>query len=191
MPRQIAGAEVCEMCATPIDERHPHLVDMRDRRLLCACRACHMLFVPDGAAQGRYRAVGTRVAALPRSLIDGPQFDALQIPIGLAFLFFNSATNRVEAFYPGAAGATQSELSMDAWTMLVSEEPLLQTMQPDIEAALVYRRRGGTSEAYVVPIDACYELVALVRMAWQGFDGGDDARERIEGFFARIRGQCA
>ena len=190
-PVKVAADEVCEICMTPIGEQHPHLVDVHDRRLLCACRGCYLLFVPKGAAQGRYRAVGDRCAPLPPSLLSGPHWEALQIPIGLAFFFHNSATNRIAAFYPGAGGATESELSLDAWESLTREEPLIAAMEADVEAVLVYRRREGEAEAYVVPVDACYELVAIVRMAWQGFDGGDAVRERIEAFFAGIRERCA
>lgn len=186
-----ATQDMCDICATPIEPNHSHLVDVRDRRLLCSCYACHMLFVPQGAAQGRYRAVGDRYAELPKATFTGAHWDALQIPIGLAFFFQNSASKRIAAFYPGAGGATESELSMEAWDRIASEEPLLASMQPDVEAALVYRRRDGDGEAYIVPIDRCYELVALVRMSWQGFDGGDQERERIDEFFAQIRERCA
>lgn len=186
----VVADEVCEICATPIGEMHDHLVDVRDRRLLCACYACHMLFVPQGAAQGRYRAVGRRYAAISAGTFAGPHWDALQIPIGLAFFFFNSAAQRVAGFYPGAAGATESELPLGAWEDVARENPLIASMQPDVEATLVYRRRDESVEGYIVPVDACYELVALVRMYWQGFDGGDEARERIEAFFARVKERC-
>jgi hypothetical protein len=39
----------------------------------------------------------------------------------------------------------------------------------------------------VVPIDACYELVGLVRMHWKGFDGGEEAWAAIGGFFDAVR----
>lgn len=183
-------AEVCEICATPIGEQHHHLVDVRQRRLLCSCYACHMLFVPKGAAQGRYLAVGERFAALPAATFSAPHWDALQIPIGLAFFFNNSATGRINAFYPGAGGATESELALEAWEALADHEPLVAAVRPDVEAILVYRRRDDTSEGYIVPIDACYELVALVRMHWSGFDGGDDVHRSIDDFFERVKERC-
>lgn len=193
-PEPVEGVSVsdqCDICATPVAPEHSHLVDVRDRRLLCSCRACYLLFVPQGAAQGRYRAVGERYAALDPATFNGPHWDALQIPIGLAFFFHNSATQRVAALYPGAAGATESELPLEAWNDLAGAEPVIASMQPDTEAALVYRRRGEEAQAYVVPIDTCYELVAIVRMSWQGFDGGGEAHERIDEFFARIKERCA
>ncbi len=184
-----ASAEICEVCAVPIGAAHGHLVDLRDRRLLCACRPCYLLFVPSGAANGRYRAVGDRFIRLDNAFGD-LRWEALQIPIGLAFFFFNSETERVSAFYPGPGGATESLLPMDAWNGLAKEDSVLREMRADVEAALVYRRRDGRADAYLVPIDACYELVGIVRTTWQGFDGGDDARARIDAFFAGILERC-
>jgi hypothetical protein len=57
---------------------------------------------------------------------------------------------------------------------------------PDVEALLV-RRAGEGFECFLVPIDACYELVGLVRMHWKGFDGGEEAWEAIDGFFDAVR----
>jgi len=182
--------EVCEICAAPIATEHGHLVDLRDRRLLCACRPCFLLFVPQGAASGRYRAVGDRYVHLAQNAFAPARWEALQIPIGLAFFFFNSDLNRISAFYPGPAGATQSELSLDAWDSLAGDEPVLATMVADVEATLVFQHKDGTLEAYLVPIDACYELVGIVRTTWKGFEGGDDAHNRIDEFFSRIRERC-
>ncbi len=41
-----------------------------------------------------------------------------------------------------------------------------------------------------MPIDRCYELVGLVRMYWKGFDGGTEAHEAIDEFFATIRARA-
>jgi hypothetical protein len=41
-------------------------------------------------------------------------------------------------------------------------------------------------EAHVVPIDRCYELVGLLRTAWRGFDGGQEARAVLDAFFADL-----
>jgi hypothetical protein len=37
-----------------------------------------------------------------------------------------------------------------------------------------------------VPIDRCYELVGVLRRVWRGFDGGQEARALIDGFFADV-----
>ncbi len=41
-------------------------------------------------------------------------------------------------------------------------------------------------QCFLVPIDACYELAGRLRQVWRGFDGGQDARAEIAGFFARV-----
>ena len=89
-----------------------------------------------------------------------------------------------------AAGATESQLSLDAWEQLAREIPLIASMRPDIEAVLVYRDRERHVEAYLVPIDVCYELTGLVRTSWEGIDGGDRSRAALDHFFAKIRERC-
>jgi hypothetical protein len=39
----------------------------------------------------------------------------------------------------------------------------------------------------MVPLDLCYELVALVRQTWHGIDGGDAARAELDRYFERLR----
>jgi hypothetical protein len=176
----------CELCALPVEEVHGHVVDTADRRLLCTCYACGLLFDTGDAGRARFKAVPKRYARIPAPLFSEAQWEALGIPIGLAFFFENSATEHVVAFYPGAGGATESELPLDAWAELRNREPLIASMQSDVEAVLVYRPRGCEARSYVVPIDACYELVGIVRSKWQGIYGGDDLNGSIEQFFARI-----
>ena len=179
-----AAAQQCELCAGPLGAAHGHVVDTADRRLLCTCTPCSMLFT--GSTRGRLRAVPKRYAVVPSPLFSDAQWDALGIPIGLAFFFENSKNHRVIAFYPGPAGATESELPLDAWSELRAREPLIASMQPDIEAALVYRLRGRKLASFLVPIDVCYELVGLVRSKWTGISGGDEVHEAIDRFFARV-----
>ena len=63
---------------------------------------------------------------------------------------------------------------------------MLAGLTPDVEALLVYKRPQGF-EGYVVPIDACYGLVGIVRRHWKGFQGGEEAWQAIEGFFGDLR----
>jgi hypothetical protein len=176
----------CDLCAVPLDDEHGHVVDTADRRLLCSCYACSLLFTQPGAARGRFRTVPRRYAAIPAPLFSDAQWEALGIPIGLAFFFENSENQRVIAFYPGPAGATESQLPLVAWHELREREPLIAGMEPDVEAALVYRPRGAQARSYVVPIDACYELVGLVRSKWDGIGGGDAVHDAIENFFTAV-----
>ena len=183
--RAESGAdERCEMCGVAIDDDHRHVVDLAKRSLMCVCRPCGLLFVSDGAGGDRFRAVPERYARLDADL-DAP-WDLMDIPVGIAFFFVNSALGRVAALYPSPAGATESLLPLEAWPDLATRHPLLATLAPDVEALLL-RRMRGIHESFIVPIDACYELAGLVRRRWKGFDGGEEAARAIDGFFDRIR----
>ncbi|GAC1304992.1 MAG: DUF5947 family protein [Vulcanimicrobiaceae bacterium] len=184
-PVAAAPGERCDFCALPIGPGHAHLVDTKARRIMCGCRPCAITFQPDGAALGRFKLVPERFARVDDLALDDATWDALQIPIGLAFFLHNSTDGAFTAFYPGPAGATESELPLDAWQTIAERHPVLSTLRADVEA-IVLRRRGATTDCYLVPIDAAYELVGLIRSRWRGFDGGDDARAGIDAFFDGI-----
>lgn len=185
-PPEPAG-ERCEMCSESIAEEHQHVVNVAARQLMCVCRACYLLFT-DSGAELRYRAVPDRYLALRDFALDRRGWEALQIPVGVAFFFTNSALQRTVAFYPGPAGATESELDLDAWNAIAAD-PRVALLADDVEALLVRVPEDDESaqpQTYLVPIDACYEFVGRLRMLWRGFDGGQQAREFIDGFFAQI-----
>jgi hypothetical protein len=191
-----AASERCEVCGAEIGAGHGHLVNVPTRTLLCVCRPCYLVFTHDGAGRARFRAVPQRYRSLPGFEAARDRWEALQLPTGLAFFFRNSATGQATAFYPSPAGATESELPLDAWDALTSAVPLLFTLAPDVEALLVrtgppspLRGFGGARamEALIVPVDACYELVGRIRRAWRGFQGGDEVWAEIDNFFIRAR----
>ena len=192
-PRDIPRpGEVCELCAVPIPDEHGHMVDLQARNLMCACRGCYLLFVTDGAGGSHFRSVPDRYVAFADFELSPEQWDNLQIPVSVAFFFLNSSLNRVAAFYPGPAGATESELPLDTWAEVVEANPQLGTLQPDVEAFLVRSKphRSGT-ECFIVPIDACYELVGHLRTLWRGFDGGREANAKIDEFFDGVRARAS
>ncbi|MEY2553946.1 MAG: hypothetical protein QOC57_1806 [Ilumatobacteraceae bacterium] len=186
--------ERCELCAELIPDEHGHVVDLESRALMCACRPCYLVFAPQGAGGNRFRAVPERYLSFPEFSLTPGQWDAMQIPVGVAFFFVNSALDHVAAFYPGPAGATESLLSLDSWDEIVAANPDLGTLQPDVEAFLVRsaeRREGtGVAECYLVPIDVCYELVGELRRLWRGFDGGTEAHAALDAFFGRVRSKA-
>ncbi len=178
------------MCAQSIGEEHQHVVNLESRGLMCTCRGCYLLFTAEHAEM-RYRAVPDRYLSFPEFTFGSAEWDDLQIPVGLAFLFHNSVQNRTIAFYPGPAGATESELRLDAWARILAANPQFGHLRADVEALLL---RGPDHEhdgfsAYVVPIDTCYELVGRLRSLWRGFDGGAEARTALEEFFAMVEGR--
>jgi hypothetical protein len=174
------------MCSADIPEEHPHLVNLETRALLCACRSCFLLFTREGAAGGKVRAVPDRYLYDPSFPITPEQWDELQIPVGVAFLFRNSAQGRTVAFYPSPGGATESLLDVEAWEARVAAHPAFADVEPDVEA-LIVRRIEDRFECYLAPIDACYRLVGLVRARWKGFDGGQEVREELDRFFQDLR----
>src|SRR5262249_3980603 len=113
------------------------------------------------------------------------EWDALGIPIGLAFFFYSTPENRVIALYPGPAGPTESLLPLDAWPGIVGHNPELWELVPDVQALLV-NRLTGFREYYAAPIDRCYALAGLIRTHWHGIAGGPEAWEAIGGFFANL-----
>jgi hypothetical protein len=185
-----AAGERCEMCSELIADEHQHVVNVAGRQLMCVCRACYLLFT-DTDAELRYRAVPDRYLAFPDCALDRRTWETLQIPVGVAFFFNNSALLRTVAFYPGPAGACESELDLDAWKALRVADPRVRLLNDDVEALLVRVPESPDGEfaqpqSYLVPIDACYEFVGRLRMLWRGFDGGQEARQFIDDFFARI-----
>lgn len=60
-------------------------------------------------------------------------------------------------------------------------------MRADVEALIVHIVPGEqVPRCFIVPIDACYELVGRLRKVWRGFDGGQDAHAEITEFFRTV-----
>jgi len=177
--------ERCEMCSETIADEHQHVVNVEGRQLMCVCRGCYLLFT-DTDAELRYRAVPDRYLAFPDFAFDRRRWEALQIPVGLAFFFHNSALDRTVGFYPGPAGATESLLDLESWDEIVRDNPVLKEMEADTQALLVNRVKGER-EYYLVPIDECYRLVGLIRAYWHGLSGGAEVWDEIEKFFAELK----
>jgi hypothetical protein len=199
------------MCHDALDERHGHVVEIEQRSIVCACRACYLLFISEGAAGGRYRSVPERIRHDPARPLADADWSELQIPVRMAFFFRNSVLGRVVAGYPSPGGMTECELDLAAWDRLAAAYPLLGAMTPDVEAIFVSRGAEGSgaegsgadgsgaegsgaegsgaegSEAFLLPIDECYALVGELRMRWQGFDGGAEARASIAAFLDGLR----
>jgi hypothetical protein len=174
------------MCAQPIGPEHRHLLDLRDRRLLCSCRPCSILFDRPAEVERRYRLLPEDVRRVEGFDLGEPLWQSLRIPVDLAFFFHSSTAERVTAFYPGALGAVESQLALESWTELVSRNPVLAGLEPDVEALLVDRTRDAR-EHWLVPVDRCYELVGIIRTYWHGISGGDDVRPRVDAFFDELR----
>jgi len=187
--RPAATVERCELCSLELAPEHEHLLDPLSRRLVCSCTACAMLF--DLQADVKFRRVPRRVRFLTNFHLTDAQWDGLFIPINMAFFFHSTPAGKIVALYPSPAGATESTLALDTWGEIVDSNPILATMQPDVEALLVKRlSRGdgsGSAEYYLAPIDQCYKLVGLLRANWQGLSGGSQVWQALATFFEQLR----
>lgn len=188
-PRQV---EQCELCSAKLRTEHPHLIELTQRKLLCACDACALLF--SGRAGAKYKRVPRDARLLSNFHITDAEWDGLLIPINLAFFFQNSLNSRVSAFYPSPAGATESLLPLESWTSIVQANPVLNQLEPDVEALLVNRvgqaRGSAPPQYYIVPIDACYKLVGLIRIHWRGLSGGTEVWQQVGNFFGELRAKA-
>lgn len=191
--RRKAPEERCELCGAGVAEEHEHLLEPANRRLVCACQACAILFSGDHGQQ--YKRVPTRVRFLPDFQMTDAQWDSLLVPINMAFFYESSTAGRVMAIYPSPAGATESLLPLETWEQIVENNPHLRSMQPDVEALLVNRlgeRRGfAVNQYYLLPIDQCFKLVGLVRMHWSGLSGGEELWQALATWFAALTARAS
>ena len=161
-------------------------MDRQEHGIRCACRPCYLLFTHSGAGGKRHRAVPDRYLHAPSFTLGATLWESIGIPVRMAFLFRNSVLDTAVAFYPSPAGATESLLPLGTWTEMLESNAELATILPDVEALLINKNDEGF-ECFLAPIDACYELVGLVRLHWRGFDGGTEAWDAINGFFESLR----
>ncbi|MHB8691188.1 MAG: DUF5947 family protein [Solirubrobacteraceae bacterium] len=180
--------ERCDLCNTTVPDDHRHLLHLVERQIVCACEACWALRSGDP----EYRPTGMRTLWLEGFQCDDESWGSFQIPIGLAFFMRSSVGDRghpVVAFYPSPAGATESELSLEAWDAFVALNPLLGDLEPDAEA-LVVNRLSGAGQYLIAPIDDCYALVGLIKSRWEGISGGSALSEAVPEFFETMRGRA-
>lgn len=174
--------ERCEICNARIPDDHRHLLHLVERRIVCSCEACWGLHSGDP----EYRPAGMRTAWLSNFDCPDDVWAGLRIPIGLAFFLRSGVTGGIVAFYPSPAGATESELALDAWEALAARNPVLHDLETDAEALIA--NRLGTPHQYVIaPIDDCYRLVGMIKSRWEGISGGAALETAVPEFFAGLR----
>lgn len=174
--------ERCEICNARIPQDHRHLLHLEDRRIVCSCEACWGLHSGDP----EYRPAGMRTVWLTDFDCSDELWSGLRIPIGLAFFLRSGATGGMVAFYPSPAGATESELGLDAWDALVARNPILDDLETDAEA-LIANRLSTPPEYVIAPVDECYRLVGMIKSRWEGISGGAALETAVPEFFASLR----
>jgi hypothetical protein len=185
---KVDNSEHCGLCRQALAPQHDHLLDPKTRRLVCSCQACAILF-NNPAAQ--YKRVPRRIRFITDADISDAEWDALMIPIGIAFFVKQTMgehdEHRTAAYYPSPAGPVESLLSLEAWQELVSRSPALDRLESDVEALLVNR---AARESFVLPIDECYRLVGVMRTHWKGLSGGAEVWREIQLFFAEMKARA-
>jgi hypothetical protein len=181
------AVERCELCGTALDAVHPHLLERSNRRIVCGCEACSILF--SDRDDGRYLRIPRRARSLAGFSFTDLEWEALTIPINLAF-FFRDSAGGINALYPSPAGAIESQLPMTALAERFASARELQAMKPEVEALLV-NRIGGTNRYMIVPIDECFRLVGLIRAHWRGLSGGKEVWVAVAEFFEQLERNAA
>lgn len=177
--------ERCDLCAEPVPGAHRHLLEAEARRVHCVCRACSILFDRTAAAMGHLRLIPERRLRLSDFQVTDEDWQRLGVPVGLAYLTVPASGGPASAWYPGPAGAIDAQVEWAAWDPLCRQNPVLETLEPEVEALLVNRIRPETAPAryYLAPIDECFRLVGIVRTCWRGLTGGTRVWEEVERFF--------
>jgi hypothetical protein len=184
--RRRSDEEQCELCGAAIPTAHRHMLDIASRQVLCACRPCTILFDTPAAGAGKRRLIPDRYLQLDGFHLGDGEWESLNIPVGMVFVTHSSIENRPVAIYPSPMGPTESLLTLETWSEIEADNPVVKTLEPDVEALLVNRMKSAR-EYFVVPIDECYKLVGLIRVYWKGLAGGGDVWEHVDEFFAQLR----
>jgi len=175
--------EKCEFCGIGLATEHRHLLEVAKNRIACTCSPCALRF--QDVVGGRFKLIPRDVRRLSEFDMSDAEWENLALPINLAFFFYSTPQQKMNAMYPSPAGATESLLPLTAWTTLIEKNSTLTRMEADVEALLV-NRVAAKREYYIVPIDVCFELIGLIRLHWRGFSGGDKVWEEVERFFAKL-----
>lgn len=179
--------ERCDFCSLPLAPEHRHLLELSVRKVVCVCAPCALRF--ENVEGGRFRLIPREARRLDGLKLEDALWEELAIPIRLAFVFFRTPPGKMTALYPSPAGVTESLLPLTAWPEITREHPILETLQPDVEALLV-NQVAHANEAFITPIDACFELAGLIRLHWRGFTGGEAVWREIERFFSTLRAKA-
>ena len=174
----------CEMCAQEIREDHQHLFDPASRHVICGCDGCSLLF--DSGGRTKYRRIPRDTKLLENFQLPDTQWERLQIPISLGFVYRSSVASVVVAAYPSPFGLVEATVDEEPWRVIVSANAELVELREDVEALLVNRLRGQ-QDYFIAPIDRCFELAGIVRRHWQGMSGGDRVWAEVGHYLAALR----
>ena len=110
---------------------------MAPRRSVCSCGPCTMLFEKEEA--DKFMPIPRDSRPLPDFQMSDEEWESLSLPISLAFFFYDSPNEKMAAYYPSPAGATESLLPLRPWEALVTANPFPPTLQPGVETLPLHR----------------------------------------------------
>ena len=181
-PASDPEVERCDLCGAELPADHRHLLHIEERSILCACEPC----VAMRSGEGPYRTTGIRFLWLEDFDLSEELWASLRIPIGLAFFMRSSSVERIVGMYPSPAGATECELELSAWADLCAANPILDTLDEDVEG-LIVNRMSEPVQCAIAPIDECYRLVGTVKAGWEGISGGNVVERVVPAFLEELR----
>lgn len=174
--------ERCSFCGNILPSDHRHLVDLSAMKFICTCEMCMIT----NAENGKYKPLPQRYLHLEEFNISDSLWSDFLIPVNMAFFVKSTAKQGTVAYYPAPTGATESKLKMEAWNKLLEANPVLNDLNNDLEALLV-NRLGDKGRYFIVPIDSCYKLIGMIRIAWKGIFGGKEVNDIIDKFFDELK----
>src|ERR1700710_2124179 len=91
----------CDFCSVELAPDHRHLLELANRKVVCACTPCALRF--EGVIGGRFKLIPRNVRELVNFKLTDEQWANFALPINLAFFFQSSVADRVIALYPSPA----------------------------------------------------------------------------------------
>ncbi len=173
--------EKCAFCGRVLPEDHRHLVDLAAMKFMCTCEICMI----QAAETGFYKPLPNRYWKLDSFNLPDELWSDFLIPVNMAFFVMSTARKGAVAYYPAPTGATESKLKMEPWAELQQLNPVLNNLIPDLEALLI-NRLDEPGQYFMVPIDSCYKLIGMIRLAWKGIFGGKEVNIVIRKFFNEL-----
>lgn len=174
--------ENCSFCGRRLPEDHRHLVDLTVMRFMCTCEMCMITQVE----KGNFKTLPQRYLHLDAFNLPDELWADFLIPVNMTFFVISTARSGAVAYYPAPTGATESKLKMEPWSELQQLNPVLNDLLPDLEALLI-NRLEDENQYYIVPVDSCYKLIGMIRMAWKGIFGGNEVNNVIRKYFKELK----
>ena len=133
-----------------------------------------------------YRLIPTRHLALLDFQVTGELWTGPGQSRKIVYLLRSSEARCVLAVYLDPAGIQESVLDLESWKMLLTRNPLLDSLEPDVEVLLINRMEQAPA-CFIVPIDTCSRLTGLLTARLRGMESSRKLWRAIDAFFADMQ----